>query len=52
MPIQLALLFDGEYFFGCVEGLYINSNIFEMFGDRFIGALNDGYVALELNFTE
>lgn len=49
MPIQLALIFDGENFLGRLPELQINSNIFEMLGSGFVGASKDGYTVMELN---
>lgn len=36
-PVQLAFLFDGERFLGRLPEINISSNLFNMFGDSFIG---------------
>ncbi len=40
-PVQLAYLFDGEKFIGRLPELNISSNVFEMFGDSFVGVSKD-----------
>jgi PmbA protein len=51
IPIQMALIFDGENFLGRLPELQVRTNIYEMFGSGFIGASKDGYLAIELSAT-
>ena len=48
-PVQLAFLFDGEKFVGRLPELNISSNVFEMFGDSFIGVSKDTISPLSNN---
>ncbi len=45
-PVQLAMLFDGEKFIGKLPELQISSNVYEMFGDAYIGVSKDSYFPL------
>lgn len=42
-PIQTAYYFDGEKLCGRLPQLAMSSNVFDMFGDDFIGRSTDGY---------
>lgn len=45
-PVQLAFLFDGERFVGRLPELNISSNVFDMFGDSFIGVSNNDFMPM------
>ncbi len=45
-PVQLALYFDGENFIGKLPELQISSNVYEMFGDAYIGVSKDSFFPL------
>ncbi len=45
-PVQLAYLFDGEKIIGRLPELQISSNVFEMFGDNFVGVSKDNINSL------
>lgn len=45
-PVQLAFLFDGEHFIGRLPEINISSNLFDMFGDSFIGVSKDAITPL------
>lgn len=59
-PVQLAFLFDGENFIGKLPELNISSNLFDMFGNSFIGVSKDfvsplsksRYLIIELEVSE
>lgn len=40
-PVQLAFLFDGEKLIGRLPELNVSSNVFDMFGDSYIGMSKD-----------
>ena len=40
-PVQLAFLFDGEKIIGRLPELNLSSNIFDMYGDSFLGVSKD-----------
>lgn len=40
-PVQLAFLFDGEHFLGRLPELQVSSNLYDMFGASFRGAVKD-----------
>lgn len=51
IPIQMALVFDGENFLGRISDIRIKTSIYEMFGSGYIGASKDGYIATELRIA-
>ena len=46
-PVQLAMLFDGDRLVGRLPEFQISSNIYNMFGDAFIGVSKDKYLSLD-----
>ncbi|MBN1756589.1 peptidase U62 [bacterium] len=40
-PVQLGLLFDGENFTGRLPQIQLNSTVFKMFGENFVGVSSD-----------
>ena len=45
-PVQTAFVFDGERLLGRLPQISISSNIYDMFGDGFIGVSKDGKSSL------
>jgi PmbA protein len=45
-PVQLAFLTDGEKLIGRLPELNVTSNVFDMFGNSFIGVSKDSHTPL------